>query len=387
MTSIQRELLEIVRAWLNGENIPETKNQAKIYALAQRHGLVNVLYLAIKDAGWEQSVFESLRRNYRANLHQQISQEFYAETIFEKFREKKIRYMPLKGYILKHYYPVSEARISCDVDVFYDKSRKEEVDEILQELGFERGPLTDDDESWFQGSITIEMHFGLVAHYRLYEAYYQNAWERLISDDGCSYRFTKEDFYIYFIVHTAKHFYHSGLGVRFILDLAMLRRNMDGVNEAYIKAELKKLELDTLAEKLEELARVWFDGEEETQESKLIGDYVFNCSLYGNSQNLAAAQADNEKGEVGEKTVKRTLLKNRFFPSARMISDRYTVLKKHPYLLPFVWVWRWIDILLFRRKSIKNTINVYNALDEKQIKQRTAVMNAVKLKIDQLEED
>ena len=385
MKKYQGELLAVVNSWLNGSQLPNSEHWDALFELAKAHGIANVFYLAIKNSklpNGGDGIVTRAKKQYLANLHQQISQDYYAKELTEKLHEKRISYMPLKGYILREFYPSADARTSCDVDVVYDKNRKDELGEIMLSLGFERGALSDHDESWSLDSVTLEMHFALAPYYDLYSDYYKDLWSKLTTKDGVEYAFTKEDFYIYFIVHAAKHFYHSGLGVRFVLDLYFLRKGMKDTDEEYISDELEKLHLSVFAQKLEQLSRVWFAEEEETYETSLVGDFVFDCGLYGKAANqiISAASDDKKEEKVTEKHVKRKYFFHMMFPPAKDLSNRFPILRKCPFLLPIFWVYRWFAAVLFRRKNIKRTLHNYNALETQRIKKRFEVMNVMQLK-------
>lgn len=394
MEKIYAEVLSIVNAWLKDEPLPEISNYERLFALSKEHGVSNILYLLLnrekKRAGnqalpetVEGELFLKIKKQYQANLHQQISQEYFAEELFSKLRERRIRFMPLKGYFLKKYYPSSAGRTSCDVDVFYDDSKKQEAGEILKELGFELTVPSDHDDGWTRDSVTIEMHFSLMDHYDLYVDYYKNVWDRLVSEDGIEYAFTTEDFYIYFLMHVAKHFYHSGLGVRFILDLYLFRKAHLNLDETYLQKELEKLELATFRKKMEELANVWFGESEATEESEKIGAFVFECGLYGKEINQTFSVTNAGEDSVGEKTVKRKFILRSIFPSRDALKRQYPSLKKNPWLLPFVWAHRWFKVLFFKRDKIKYRMKLYRSLEDEKIQKRYAVMQAVGLKEEQ----
>ena len=41
------------------------------------------------------------------------------------------------------------------------------------------------------------------------------------------------------------------------------------------------------------------------------------------------------------------------FPPREILAYRYGILKKLPFLLPFLWVWRWFDAAFHRRENFK----------------------------------
>lgn len=83
-------------------------------------------------------------------------------TVFAQLEEAGIWYVPLKGSVLKEYYPEYGMRQMADCDVLFDKSRAEDVK------------------------------------------------KRLIPDEGKKYgrHFSTEDFYVYVTAHAYKHYCH-----------------------------------------------------------------------------------------------------------------------------------------------------------------------------------
>jgi hypothetical protein len=53
-------------------------------------------------------------------------------------------------------YPSPEARTSCDIDVFYDKARRADVEEILTAFGFEKHSDSANHGEWVKDEITVE---------------------------------------------------------------------------------------------------------------------------------------------------------------------------------------------------------------------------------------
>ena len=111
---IYKETLSVINAWLHDRPLPAIVDVERLFSFMREHGVSNILYLVLKrekdrsgDKALPENIsnelFLKIKKQYQANLHQQISQEFFAEELFARLREKKIRFMPLKGYFLKKY--------------------------------------------------------------------------------------------------------------------------------------------------------------------------------------------------------------------------------------------------------------------------------------------
>ena len=62
--------------------------------------------------------------------------EYERKAIFEEFGKNGIWYMPLKGAVLKDYYPLPVMRQMSDNDILFDASRADDVKMIMESLGF-----------------------------------------------------------------------------------------------------------------------------------------------------------------------------------------------------------------------------------------------------------
>ncbi len=356
-------LLSVIKNYFNGEPLEEGINYEAAFRLAKMHSLGSLFYEAVKASpALPEDVREEAKRHFFSNLAQQTAQEYYAAELMEKLEEKKIPYMPLKGYVLRKLYPAPELRTSCDVDVFYDKNRKEEVKEILSGLGFAEGHEGENHLDWSLDTVTIEMHHELAAQSDVYHPYYENVFERLVNTDGCRFDFTPEDFYIYFLVHAAKHFAHGGFGIRTVLDIWIYRKEK-ALDEDYLNKELEKVRLLKFKNAIEGLAECWFGEKEKTEDFAFLHEYILTSGTYGQRSNSASIGGDS--GSV--KKTKFKFLMRTIFPSLRTMRTMYPVLKKAPILLPVTWVVKWFTVLFKRRKNVGAVINAMNGIDGERI--------------------
>ena len=213
-------LAHIARA-VGGTPMPcEAAEDKILYQLAKKHGVVNLLsYAFMGRSDLEPQLRSALDTVMYTTLRQQVEQDRESTRLSGIFREKGIRFLPMKGALLRKLYPSPDMRISCDVDFFYDKERRAEVDAVMESCGYQK-KLSDvnHDEYMKEPFVSVEMHRNLLTDLPTVDRYYQDIWDRLLSEDGVEYRMSDEDFYIYQTVHTMKHFRSAGTGIRSVLD-------------------------------------------------------------------------------------------------------------------------------------------------------------------------
>lgn len=67
------------------------------------------------------------------------------------------------------------------------------------------------------------------------------------------------------------------------------------------------------------------------------------------------------------------------FPGVVMLRGKYTILRKAPWLLPVVWIYRPFYKLLFERKDLRKRQAEVNGLSDEKIKTRQDFLDAVGL--------
>ena len=76
--------------------------------------------------------------------------------------------------------------------------------------------------------LLVEMQTHLIDEgYTLWYNYLEKIWGHCSSlpDKPNQYLMTKEDFYIYHVIHMAKHFLNGGIGIKHFLDLYIMNKN------------------------------------------------------------------------------------------------------------------------------------------------------------------
>lgn len=240
----------------------------KLYEAAAFHHMIPVVYFALDDAGIKDDAFEGAMFEiiYKSGL---FDKEL--EILTEELESAAIWHMPLKGMVLKQYYPAPEMRDMCDIDILTDPACAHKVRAIMEKHGyttmsFGRGHQDDYQK---RPAYNIEMHRMLFdpTLCTLHE-YYSDIRRKLVRDPGKehAYHFTHEDFYVYMIAHLYKHYYWEGARLGALLDVyVFLKEWSSAVNWEFIRSELKKAGIMSFEERIRSLALKVFapDGQEE----------------------------------------------------------------------------------------------------------------------------
>lgn len=267
--------------------------------------------------------------------------------VLAELEKAGIWYMPLKGCVLKEFYPRIGMRQMADNDILFDVARSDDVKEIMVRLGYSTEHFgTGVHDSYFKQPVcNFEMHRALfgIGHEDSLQAYYGNVKDRLVKDDGNShgYHLSPEDFYIYIIAHEYKHYSGGGTGLRSLLDTYVYLRGVP-LDMEYVTGEIEKLGIGDFEAANRSLVLHLFGGEPLTEEQREMLDYILSSGTYGTMANSIRRQI-REKGRCGYFLSRMTLPYD-------MMKQLYPALTKAPALYPFCWAHRLIHAFFFRHK-------------------------------------
>ena len=355
-------VLLIKQVLFNGEQV-DVKDWAKLFAFSKGHSLGTLFYYATKDrTDIPEDTRRAVLRHYLAQINQQAGQDYLREKLFCAFNDRKIDFLPIKGLLLRDLYPKPEMRTSCDVDFLYKEPQKQMVEKVLTDFGFTKIKENFNHGEWTSGIVTVENHQHLYGSNDKFFEYYKDVWDKVKIKQGNEYAFTNEDFYVYFTVHSAKHFATGGFGMRTLIDTYLYTQKTQ-LNYDYVSRELSKLGLDVFEKKIKELCLYLFSDGEKSEEMDALAKYVLLSGTYGQDQINASIKA--RETNVG-KAKKRFWLRT-IFPSFKTMKTTYPWLKKLPFLLPVAWVIKWFTVIFSRPQRIKQAVkNAKEINSEKQ---------------------
>ena len=388
MNSQQKGIILLIKSALTGEkySLPEQFDVEEACKTARRHQIVAILYYGALNCGVavELSAMQKMFMETCKLISVNERQKHVLNTVLNKFDEEKIEYMPLKGVVLKNMYPKSEMRIMSDADILIKLNQYEKIRTIMQELEFTEDIESDHELIWTKNRILIELHKRLIPSYNKdYYEYFGDGWKLAQKDereDSTRYKMSDEDQMIYLFTHYAKHYRDAGIGIKHIVDLWVYREKVVPLDENYIITELKKLELDEFYKNTMRTLEVWFNDAEADDITEFITGVIFNSGVYGTQEAKilsAVVKSSKTQGSYGKARFKKKL-DIIFLPYSNMCK-KYKILDKVAVLLPVMWVVRWVEALIFKRKKIKNQKEHLDVMATKRIDDYQQALNFVGL--------
>ena len=343
-------LFALLRSAIRGTKLTDSEREnysedmlQDLLKLSAKHDVIHLLALGLKQNGLisednaeiEEYILKAVCRYERLRYEYDI--------LSNALEKAQIPFLPLKGSVLRQYYPELWMRTSCDIDVLVHQNDLETAIAYLSKNHnyVEKERATHDVSLFTQIGVHVELHFDLVEEGRAKSAIdvLKHVWENVSVHKGYKYWYdmTDEYFYFYHIAHMAKHFETGGCGIRPFIDLWILD-HMDDVDIVARDALLSQGSLLKFTTVARELSEVWFGGKEADELTLQMQEFILHGGVYGSIDNRVAIQQKKQGGRFGY------VLSRVFVPYAKL-KRYYPVLEKHPWLMPIMQIRRWFMLL------------------------------------------
>ena len=373
MTTVQQGLIALLKASVTGTKqiLPDDFSMEEILETIRRHSVETLAYDGAVRCGIDRTnpAMQKLFMRYCIHLARSEQQMNKVREIYSSFDAAQIDYLPLKGSVLKELYPKPELRSMGDADILIREEQYAGIPRIMESLGF---TFVHDDGRceivWDSKALHTELHRCPIDPASGEYFYYGSGWGKAVRQEGCRYAFTPEDTFIYLFLHFVKHYRVKGIGLRHVLDLWVYRRNYPEMDEGYILGELRGLGLDRFYGNVLALLDAWFHDGIMNEVTEFISRYIFSSGNFGEVWNYYIyAEAVKAKMLKQENVTRVRSVARMLFPEYQIMKQRYPVLEKIAWLLPLMWLKRWIDLLLHKSRNIKHRLKSIQKMDNDSV--------------------
>jgi len=394
MELVYKGITSLLASAVTGEDrkLPEGFSLEEAMPIIKKQHLMSLVFQGAVNCGisTKDPVMQKLMQQYIKIMVHSEKQMRAVQQLFDVFEKNEIDHLPLKGCRMKALYPKPELRTMGDADILIRVEQYDKLEKLMTSLGYTLINESHYEYKWSREDLMVELHKGLMAPVnKEFYQYFGDGWSRGIKRTAFQYEYSPEDTFVYQFVHMAKHYRRFGIGSRHILDLYVFLRSNRDLDETYIKKELDKLHLKQFYRNMRRVFTVWFEDGTPDEITEYITEYIFSGGSWGTFDNGIVSDAllrSREKGEI-RNSRQRSLI-DLIFPSAQKLEIKYPILKKHAWLLPMIWVIRWFDVLLFRRRNIRKRMSeAASVTDEKIMARKTALEYVgLSLELDPMEE-
>ena len=353
-----KEYIRLLSLYLNKKEDPgfpiDNNTLGFFYKLSKGHSLNALLFKAIEGVKVkvsEQDLFK-LEEPYLLNIRKVASFNKERAELYDYLNSNDINFLPLKGIILKDYYPDECAREFADNDILFDEKKDKLVKKFFVDKGYEIEVFrrTNHDVYLKKPFFNFEMHralFGESGDNKKVVAYFKDYLNKSLIKENKEHYLSNEDFYIYFTAHSYKHYHVSGCGIRTLVDYYLFLKNNE-LDFDYINKELEKIDLVDFSNEIKNLSIKVFDNEPLTETEEEMFLYIASSGTYGTLEH-SVAKGIKEKGKFG-------YFISRVFPPYSFYKNAYPWAYKTVILIPIAWLCRFFRIVFKNPKRAKSEL-------------------------------
>ena len=316
----------------------------ELLKIAQKHDIAHLIALGLLNNKLVGEKIKTQIQQYAVRaMYRYEKLNYELLRVCEALENAKIPYIPLKGSVLRNYYPEPWMRTSCDIDILVHKEDLgRAISYLTEELEYTKHKQNGHDVSLFSpNGVHIELHYDLVEDGLVKEAseILADVWNisTIKEEKEYHYEMSDEMFYFYHIAHMAKHFENGGCGIRPFIDVWILDR-LDERNDEKRNNLLRKGDLLKFTEIARKVSRVWFENEPNDTLTDKVENYILSGGIYGTNENRILVQQQKEGGSFNYALSK-------IFLPYDIIKFHYPILQKHRFLTPVMQVRRWFKLL------------------------------------------
>lgn len=349
-----RMLLQLMRAALCQIHEPivwtgESNVQSMVKLIVEQ-SLVPMLYPVIQwqsGPAWA-GLAGQLKPIYDRELHRGLIQEYEIQALLDDMERDGIDCLPMKGWIMRDYYPEPLMRSMSDLDVLVREMNGPDLQKWMETRGYTPEHIGHDVHDSYAKPpyMNIELHRRLIDEEQLkqqHTVWRENClvslWQKeyLQKEKKHIYRLSDEDFLVYQLLHFYRHFTNSGVGIRPLADLYLfLEKKRQTLDHEYLKKQLESLYIFAFFEQMARLASVCFEGLELDENAWLVLDYLTDAGIYGDRAILETSHLFKSEGRTVRESKWKNFLGRCFLPLASM-KNNYPRLRRDPWLLPVYW--------------------------------------------------
>lgn len=358
-------LIYLLSCALN-EKKPDNFEQVDYYALfelAKKHQIYNIIApLVIDDENLPNELREKFN-NYRlTEIYRMLVIENERKAVCSFFENKGIKYMLLKGLVIRNYYPNESMRQMSDNDILFDVNFRDDVADFMKKQGYKSVATGENSDDYFKAPYcTFEFHRTLFFEEKEFCPKFENLWQNATKNPDSNYRYDMsiDDIYIYSVCHMYKHYSTAGCGIRFLADnYLILKKEGNNLNWEYINDFLSSCGILDFEQKTRELAFKIFDLKELNDDDIKLLEVFINFGIYGSGEIALTKQLKSMDSSMKMAKIKYIFYRA-FPPKKKMIAD-YRVLENKPYLLPFFYIYRLAKAVFNSKKTVNEVVSIKN---------------------------
>ena len=365
-TCVESEyLVSLLRCALKNDDVPDVPvglNWEKLVKLSNEQQVYSTIAPVINKINIPVEQAQELTFYTQNELVRMIAMKNELEQIEKELNTQGIKYMLLKGGVIRNYYPLQKMRQMSDFDILYHISDRDKIISLMKKRGYTILSGSENSDDFFKKPYyTFEWHRELFFDEHDFNPDFSDVWDNATVDDEdeFEYHMSSNDLYLYTVAHMYKHYILGGFGIRFFADVYILLTKLSNeLDRNYIEAKLEKMGLVEFEFNVKCVCLALFDDEPTTDEQVIFINESLSFGVYG-SGGVAGPKLyfEEYKAKNGNASVSK-YYRSKIFPSKAYMKRSYPILSKKPYLLYIYYIIRLFDKFFHSRKRIKRDIKL-----------------------------
>lgn len=372
---------------------PENVAFEEIFEIARRQKVTNLLWETILKLNNKPSsqLLVKWQTDYAVFLNQTALQEIELENLIEIFTSLGYEVLPLKGSLIRKYYPQPDMRTMGDIDFLVktdmSKQARLTVREIMHKNGYTDDVLDDGQVDAFRkgNQLYAEIHYEFMHKTHSHYEDFIIDWSKMptTSENPFVHTMTAEDLYYYNIGHFLKNIYNRGIGFRSVMDCYVLWNSLNEEEQKSVSSRLENIGVSDFNNALIKLGKIWFDDEKSDGSLDTFESYLLDTHVYGIVKNASIMNFAKRDTKITNNSRIKFYI-SRFFPSASELYNRFGIKYRVFILLPFLWAARLVMLPFSskeKRDKIKTEINNVDSVSQQEIDNLKKVFDEVGLEL------
>lgn len=344
--AINSEPVEPAPDGLDWNGLVELSKSQQVYSII---ATVQDAVLLPENQGQEMKLYN------QNELLRLIAMKSELEAIEKDLENHGIRFMLLKGSVLRELYPQQKMRQMSDIDILYDYSKRNELIKLMKSRGFRLVTTCENSDDFFKEPFyTFEFHRELFFEEAEFYPRF-DLWKNAMPVSEYKYCVNPEEHFVYTLCHMYKHYSTNGCGIRFLCDIYVQLKN--GVDLDFAFKRLEEIGILRFSQDAVSLAKAIFCGGDVNENQQDMLDFLLSNGVYG----CHIIDYSKELDAFGGSKLK--YLWSRLFPPKKKMVREYKILEKKPWLLPACYI-----IRLFTKTKYNSSSAIKELKEIKKVK-------------------
>lgn len=348
-------LIKLIKSAVNEEPVepaPEGIDWKKLFALSKSQQVYSIIAEVLDLSNLPEDFSNEMKVHTQNELLRTLSMKSEFQEIENELNEKQIKYMLLKGSVLRNYYPKQKMRQMSDYDILYNFEKRDELIKIMRRHGYRLTTSCENSDDFFKEPFfTFEWHRELFFEEAEFCPHF-DLWKNSVQDENkkCLYYVDPTEHFVYTVCHMYKHYVTNGCGIRFLTDIYLFLKNDKSVDIKKAEKRFDEIGISDFAANAVALSKGLFgDGKIDATLMEMLV-FMLSNGVYG------VHKVDYEEKLKEYDNSKLKYILSRIFPSKEKMTADYKILEKKPYLLFAYYVIRMFTKMRYNSEKAKSEL-------------------------------